>query len=97
MEIDHHGTKTCARSTKFFPTHPSFSKLTWSFQNCSGITTSYRTTGQTQIEIRLYIVPRKRLGRVNSGESVENRELPTAANTTFVEPIGYTSITCQSL
>ncbi len=28
------------------------------------------TAGQTQIEIRLYIVPRKRLGRVNSGESM---------------------------
>ena len=32
-------------------THPSFSKLTWRLRNSPGITTSYRTDGQTQIDI----------------------------------------------
>ncbi len=47
MEIDHHGTKHARAAQKFFRTHPSFSKLTWSFRNCPGITTSHRTPGQT--------------------------------------------------
>ncbi len=55
-------------------THPSFSKMTWRLRNSPGITISYRTDRQTQIEIRLYIVPRKRLGRVNSGESISRQE-----------------------
>ena len=67
-------------------THPSFSKLTWSLRNSPGITTSSWTdTNRHKSRFRLYIVPRKRLGRVNSGESLQvtNSVLPlsrSAAN-----------------
>ncbi len=39
--------KHARAAQKFFRTHPSFSKLTWSFQSSSGIMTSYRTDSRT--------------------------------------------------
>ncbi len=60
MEIDHDGAKTCARSTKIFSNTPlifqidlELSELPRNYE-----LRSYQTDGQTQIEIRLYIVPR---------------------------------------
>ena len=54
-------------------THPSFSKLTWRLRNSPGITTSF-LPDRHKSRIRLYIVPRKRLGQVNSGESLSCQE-----------------------
>ncbi len=75
MEIDEQ--KHARAAQNIVRTHPSFFKLTWRLQNSPGITTSGHPD-RNKSRFRLYIVPSKRLGRVNSGESlhVKNSVLP---------------------
>ncbi len=84
MEIDEQ--KHARAAQNIVRTHPSFFKLTWRLRNPPGITTSGVRTDDGQpdrnkLRFRLYIVPSKRLGRVNYGESlhVTNSVLPRYA------------------
>ena len=78
MEIDEQ--KHARAAQNIVRTHPSFFKLTWRLRNSPGITTSGHPD-RNKSRFRLYIVPSKRLGRVNSGESlhVKNSVLPRYA------------------
>ncbi len=78
MEVDEQ--KHARAAQNIVRTHPSFFKLTWRLRNSPGITTSGHPD-RNKSRFRLYIVPSKRLGRVNSGESlhVKNSVLPRYA------------------